>query len=115
MTIKKERKIVYVPMSADVIHHGHLNIIGVARELGDVVIGLFDDDLIASYKRVPLMDFEKRKIVEHINKNLPMIPPIKNSAPKAHIVVRIVAETGRTVVLIASQADSALDFPFSIY
>jgi len=63
MTIKKERKIVYVPMSADVIHHGHLNIIGVARELGDVVIGLFDDALIASYKRVPLMDFEKRKIV----------------------------------------------------
>jgi len=65
MTIETEQKnkTVYVPMAADVIHHGHLNIISVARELGDVTIGLFDDALIASYKRVPMMDFEKRKIV----------------------------------------------------
>ena len=65
MTIEteQENKTVYVPMAADVIHHGHLNIISVARELGDVTIGLFDDALIASYKRVPMMDFEKRKIV----------------------------------------------------
>jgi len=65
MTIETEQKnkTVYVPMAADVIHHGHLNIISAARELGDVTIGLFDDALIASYKRVPMMDFEKRKIV----------------------------------------------------
>ena len=60
---EKKKKIVYVPMAADVVHHGHLNIIKTARELGDVVIGLFDDELIASYKRVPMMDFEKRKVV----------------------------------------------------
>jgi phosphoenolpyruvate mutase len=59
----KKNKIVYVPMAADVIHHGHINIINVAKELGEVVVGLYDDSLIASYKRVPLMDFRKRKIV----------------------------------------------------
>jgi len=59
----KKNKIVYVPMAADVVHHGHINIINVARELGEVVVGLYDDSLIASYKRVPLMDFHKRKVV----------------------------------------------------
>ena len=63
MNDNMEKAVVYVPMAADVVHHGHLNIINVAKALGDVVIGLFDDTLIASYKRVPLMDFEKRKIV----------------------------------------------------
>lgn len=59
----EKNKIVYVPMAADVIHHGHIRIINVAKELGEVVIGLYDDSMIASYKRVPLMDFNKRKVV----------------------------------------------------
>tara|TARA_R100001015_G_C4621224_1_gene178368 strand:+ start:414 stop:1715 length:1302 start_codon:yes stop_codon:yes gene_type:complete len=59
----EKNKIVYVPMAADVLHHGHINIINKAKELGEVVVGLYDDSLIASYKRVPLMDFRKRKIV----------------------------------------------------
>ena len=62
MTTKKN-KIVYVPMAADVLHHGHINIINTARSLGKVVVGLYDDTLIASYKRVPLMSIKERKIV----------------------------------------------------
>ena len=69
----KKNKTVYVPMAADVIHHGHINIINVAKELGDVVVGLYDDTLIASYKRVPLMDFHKRKIVIENIKNVDRI------------------------------------------
>jgi len=38
MTQKK--KLVYVPMAVDFIHPGHLNIIKVAQELGEVMIGL---------------------------------------------------------------------------
>ena len=56
-------KKVYVGMSADLIHPGHLSIIGVARELGDVTIGLLTDEAIASYKRLPFMSYEQRKIV----------------------------------------------------
>jgi cytidyltransferase-like protein len=48
-------KTVYVGMSADLVHPGHLNIIKCAAELGEVTIGLLTDEAIASYKRVPLM------------------------------------------------------------
>ena len=54
-------------MSADIIHHGHLNIIKEAVKLGDVVVGLLTDQAIASYKRLPLIPFSQRKlIVENI-------------------------------------------------
>ena len=56
-------KTVYIGMSADLIHPGHLNIIEVARQLGEVTIGLLTDSAIASYKRLPFMSFEQRKIV----------------------------------------------------
>ena len=47
-------------MSADLIHPGHLNIISHARKYGEVIIGLLSDKAIASYKRVPIMDFKDR-------------------------------------------------------
>ncbi len=60
-------KIVYVGMSADLIHHGHINIITTARKLGKLVIGLLTDEAIASYKRVPLLTFEQRKqVIENL-------------------------------------------------
>lgn len=56
-------KKVYVGMSADLIHPGHINILSKASELGDVVVGLLTDEAIASFKRIPNMTFEQRKIV----------------------------------------------------
>ena len=56
-------KIVYVGMSADLVHPGHLNIIKQASEFGDVYIGLLTDKAIASYKRIPYLNFEQRKII----------------------------------------------------
>lgn len=61
------KKRVYVPMAVDILHTGHLNIIEVARNLGDVTIGLLTDEAIVNYKRLPMLEFEKRKkIVENI-------------------------------------------------
>ncbi len=58
---------VYVAMSADLLHPGHMNIIRVARELGDVVIGLLTDEAIASYKRLPYMSYADRlTVVEQV-------------------------------------------------
>lgn len=54
-------KIVYIGMSADLVHPGHLNIIRKGAELGKVVIGLLTDEAIASYKRVPYLTFDMRK------------------------------------------------------
>ena len=53
-------KSVYVGMSADLIHPGHINIIKRAAELGEVTVGLLTDKAIASYKRVPHMAWEQR-------------------------------------------------------
>lgn len=57
---KSVRPTVYVGMSADLIHPGHLNIIKKASELGVVTIGLLTDSAIASYKRIPFMTYEQR-------------------------------------------------------
>ena len=60
-------KTVYLGMSADLVHPGHLNIIKKAAELGEVTIGLLTDKAIASYKRLPYMDFEQRlQVVENL-------------------------------------------------
>ncbi|KXI27912.1 phosphoenolpyruvate mutase [Paraglaciecola hydrolytica] len=56
-------KVVYVGMSADLVHPGHLNILKEAAKLGSVTVGLLTDQAIASYKRVPFMEFEQRKLV----------------------------------------------------
>lgn len=56
-------KNVYVGMSADLIHHGHLNIIKVARQHGRVTIGLLTDAAIASYKSLPHLPFEQRQLI----------------------------------------------------
>ncbi len=50
-------------MSADLIHHGHINIIQEATKLGEVIVGVLTDKAIASYKRLPHMPFEQRKII----------------------------------------------------
>ena len=63
----KKNKKVYVPMAVDILHTGHLNIIEVARNLGDVTIGLLTDAAIVNYKRLPMLEFEERKrIVKNI-------------------------------------------------
>ncbi|MFC2149077.1 phosphoenolpyruvate mutase [Candidatus Auribacterota bacterium] len=56
-------KKVYVAMSADIIHPGHLNIINHARKYGEVTIGLLTDKAIASYKRLPYLPFDQRKMI----------------------------------------------------
>ena len=63
-------KKVYVAMSADLIHPGHLNIIDHAAKLGEVIIGLLTDKAIASYKRLPYMEFNDRKKVIESLKNV---------------------------------------------
>jgi len=56
-------KRVYVGMSADLVHPGHINILQRASEIGEVTVGLLTDEAIASYKRLPHMTFEQRRTV----------------------------------------------------
>ncbi len=59
----EEAKKVYVGMSADIIHPGHLNIIHEAQKLGRVIVGVLTDAAIASYKRLPYLNYEQRSLI----------------------------------------------------
>ncbi len=86
----KKNKKVYVAMSADLVHIGHLNIINIASKYGEVIIGLLNDKAIASYKRVPMMNYKDRyKIISSIKgvskvveqKTLDYVPNLKKIKP----------------------------------
>ena len=68
-------KKVYVGLSADLIHPGHLNIISEARKLGYVIVGLLTDSAIASYKRLPFLNYEQRKIIVENLKGVSEVVP----------------------------------------
>jgi phosphoenolpyruvate phosphomutase / 2-hydroxyethylphosphonate cytidylyltransferase len=66
---------VYVGMSADLVHPGHINILREAAKLGDVTVGLLTDAAIASYKRLPHMTFEQRReVVENLKGVTRVVP-----------------------------------------
>lgn len=70
-----DKKIVYVAMSADLLHPGHINILEIASGYGEVVVGLLTDSAIASYKRLPFMTFSQRQIVVQNVKNVSRVIP----------------------------------------
>ena len=68
-------KKVYIGMSADIIHPGHLNIIKQGAKLGKVTVGVLTDKAISSYKRLPYLDYEQRKIIIENIKNVEKVIP----------------------------------------
>ena len=75
MTENKKSKKVYIGLSADLIHQGHLNIISEGCKLGKVIIGLLTDEAIASYKRLPLIAFKERKLIVENLKGVDKVIP----------------------------------------
>ena len=70
-------KMVYVGMAGDLIHHGHINILNKASQLGLVIVGLLTDEAIASYKRIPIMTWEQRKLVIQSLRQVSKVVPQK--------------------------------------
>lgn len=70
-----EKKTVYVGMSADMIHPGHLNIIREACKLGSVTVGVLTDAAIASYKRLPYLNYEQRAEIVSSLKGVDRVVP----------------------------------------
>lgn len=68
-------KKVYVAMSADIIHQGHLNVLNEARKFGDIIVGLHTDEVIRGYWRNPIMKYEERKeVVSNIKGVVSVVP-----------------------------------------
>jgi phosphoenolpyruvate mutase len=57
------RPIVYVAMVGDILHAGHINILNCASRLGRVIVGVLTDGAAASYKRLPFMSFDQRRLI----------------------------------------------------
>ena len=55
------RKKVYIALTADALHHGHMKLLEKGRSLGDVIVGLITDKVVSEYKRMPYLNFEQRK------------------------------------------------------
>ena len=44
--MKNKKKVVYVGLSADIIHEGHINILKIANKYGNVTVGLLTPSFI---------------------------------------------------------------------
>ena len=77
---------VYIGMSADLIHPGHINIIRKAGKLGEVTVGLLTDSAIAGYKRVPFLTYEQRKAVVEQIKGVRDVVPQETLSYKANLM-----------------------------
>ena len=68
-------KIVYIGISADIMHPGHINILKEASKYGQVIVGLLTDKAIASYKRLPFLTYEQRKnVIENMKQVYKVVP-----------------------------------------
>ena len=57
---KIKNKKVYIGLSIDILHHGHINLINEAQKYGDLIVGLYTDRAIVK-KKTPLISYENRK------------------------------------------------------
>ena len=120
--------IVYCGMSADLIHHGHLNIIHEAMKLGEVTIGVLTDEAIASYKRLPYLTYEQRaEIVSNIKgvtrvvpqTTLDYVPNLEALKPNYVVhgddwLIGVQKETRQRVIdCIAKWGGKVIDIPYT--
>ncbi len=69
------KKKVYVSLSADILHSGHINILNKASNYGEITVGLMTDKAISEYKKIPLLNYSQRKaVVESLNMIKNVIP-----------------------------------------
>ena len=59
--MNKNNKTVYIALSVDTLHHGHINLINKASKLGQITAGLLTDKAIKNNKKLPYLTFDQRK------------------------------------------------------
>jgi len=71
-----KKPIVFVPMAADIIHHGHIRILKKAYNYGTTIVGLMTDSGIKTYKKPPILSFKERKEIIMSIKYVDYIVPL---------------------------------------
>ena len=80
-------KIIYIALEADILHPGNINIIKSGGELGELIVGLFTDEVIGKYKRVPLLDYHQRKTILSNLRNVKKIVPQNSISYKENLLL----------------------------
>ena len=57
----KKNKKVYIAITADILHHGHMNLFEEARKHGDIIVGLLTDAAVSRHKRLPYLNYTQRE------------------------------------------------------
>ena len=66
--MKNKNKIVYIGLSADILHHGHINLINKAKKYGKLIVGLLSDKAVTEKKRMSMLSWSERsQIVKSIS------------------------------------------------
>lgn len=73
--MKKNKKKIYVGLAADILHEGHIKILNHAATLGEVTVGLLTDHAVASYKKIPHLNFKNRVLLLENFKQISKIIP----------------------------------------
>ncbi len=71
----KKNKVVYIGLSADILHEGHINIINTAKKYGNIVVGLLTDKAISSYKNIPQLSYKQRELILKNIKSISKVIP----------------------------------------
>jgi cytidyltransferase-like protein len=80
-----DRTRVYVDLVGDLFHAGHVELLREARSFGDwLVVGVLSDDVVANYKRRPIMTLEERVAVvracRYVDEVVPDAPDVVTMA-----------------------------------
>ena len=74
-----DKTVVYTSGTFDMLHFNHLKMIEYARSLGDIlIVGVNTDELVSSYKSVPIIPFEERIALMKAIKGPDIVVPQKS-------------------------------------
>tara|TARA_B100000161_G_scaffold259650_1_gene225812 strand:- start:1224 stop:2285 length:1062 start_codon:yes stop_codon:yes gene_type:complete len=75
----KQKKVVYVDGTFDLLHPGHIEFFKKAKSYGDeLVVGVLDDSCVESYKRTPILSLKERTIMLE---NIRIVDKVISPAP----------------------------------
>ena len=74
-----KNKTVYIGLTADSIHHGHMKLLEKARKYGDITIGLLVDKAVSQFKNLPYLNYEQRKqILQNFKGVVKVVPQMES-------------------------------------
>ncbi len=74
---KLDRPYVFIPMAADIVHHGHINILAKGATYGTVIVGLMTDKGLETYKSKPILKYSNRKFIIKAIKYVNYVVPLR--------------------------------------